>query len=355
MEALIKEITAVIIDKIKNNKVIWLLVIGYLILVLKEKAPTEYNLLILNFGRTFERIYVDFFPTIFIIVVFTSIIALMKHSDKKRDEYIKDRELRYEIYESDNKIPFQINILENTKFLLFDEIPYREISLINNSGFNLEYANGQIDFYKSKERKFSVNFNIYNLKNGYGHFIEKQAIHRFGFEWDEFDLYIKNAEYGNRKITNARYGGLAFYILPPDLKRLKKKWFERFIPYNLDWLKDMLYEHLLMMIRWNLKRQTYYERIPTELTRKNIRRHFIQRIVTILVLCIVFVWTLLLSYHFFVMLSDIALIWGSYLWNLLVKVVSIAYNMFPRGHVGQNPRVCATSLSPSLIFKPCKG
>ena len=218
MEALIKEITAVIIDKIKNNKVIWLLVIGYLILVLKEKAPTEYNLLILNFGRTFERIYVDFFPTIFIIVVFTSIIALMKHSDKKRDEYIKDRELRYEIYESDNKIPFQINILENTKFLLFDEIPYREISLINNSGFNLEYANGQIDFYKSKERKFSVNFNIYNLKNGYGHFIEKQAIHRFGFEWDEFDLYIKNAEYGNRKITNARYGGLAFYILPQTLK-----------------------------------------------------------------------------------------------------------------------------------------
>lgn len=316
MGVLLSEITKILIDKVKHSKVIWIFVIGYLIIAFREKMPSEYKLVVPNIERTFERIYTDSLSTLFILLMITSVIALMKYSDKKSKEDNEERKLKYKTYESKSQRPFQINVFENSKILLLQEKPYREISFINNSGSDLEEAQGQVDFYLHRKRQFSVYFDIRNLKEGYGHFVEKQVITNYGYDWDEFDFYIENAHYGNQIVTTARYSGISFTLIPPDITRLTRKWFEIFIPYDLYWLKQILRWQVIPWIKSNFKRQTVFERIPTYLTRKNRRKHLIRIIISTLLIILVSVTILVLIYQFCRMLYDAAAIWLRYLWNL---------------------------------------
>lgn len=321
MSEVIAEILKPIIEKIKSSKLIWLFVVGYILFLLKIKYPLEYEVVLKNVEITLTNFYKDPLPTVFVILILLIVLSIMKLSDTKCQESYRERELRFEIFKSKDQKPFKVTVLENTR-LLFNEKPYREIKIFNNSGEYLNKASGQIDFYRSKVRAFSIEFEIAELKDGYGHYITKMEINKLRYEWDEFDLLVKYANFENTELSKSRFHGIRFSILPPDLKKItNRKWLEKFIPYNLDWLKDIINWRVIPYIKSYFRTQTIYEKKPSSVTTRNIIINYTRIILTAPFIIGAIGFSLYVIGRCILLWYRIFHIWGVYFVDLIRKLI----------------------------------
>lgn len=271
MESIIKEIWAIIYPKIKNSKILWLMILGYLLYFLNLKFPIEYKILINTIKILLLIISHNIFYVLFITVIVISLFGLLKYSDSQKCEDFFNREPINSKHKSCTSRSLVIEIYENATLSILK--PIRKILIKNNTDSEINYLKGQVDLYCLEERVKSLKFEINHLKPQRKELISKEEIDKFLHEWDEFDFYINDCTFvgdDTADVYNTRFDGDRFFLLPPNFLELSKiTWIERKIPYNLEWLKEKCRE-VGLYLKWNLKKQTVYEKKVTKKTIRNI-------------------------------------------------------------------------------------
>ncbi len=311
------ELLKYIIENIKNKKILWFILVIISLIWLKNNMPNYYNELIDVLELTINRIYVDIFSCLVMTILFYSFYLLIKYSDKKYEEDYKEKEEICKRYVSNTKYPLQVKVVENYKYMLLGKKPYRKITLINNSGETLKFAEGYIDFYSSKERFSSIPFKIKNLEDGYGHIILKQELDTFEGLWDEFNFFIVKARCGQVDFNNIRFDGEATLTILPVIRKYYK--LEKLIPYDLTWLKDQISFYVIPRIKWHFRIQTVYEKQLTSKTTKNRRNNLLRIIFTIPIIVCLIIFLIIMFGKVFILFADIFILWGKSFYMLLVK------------------------------------
>ncbi len=306
-----------LLERFRNSKYAWIVVVGFLLFQLNKVSPLSIRILSQSLGKIADIIYDDPLPLIFFFCFITLFALLARHSHKKHldTEYLC--ELRSEQYTSDENELLVVKVYENTR--RFE--PIRRISIFNNSNEELKNAVGYVDFYLHKTRKFRVPFDIRDLKSGYGEVIEEYNIRKYGFDWNEFDVLVQTCNFSSSKISNRRCYGDIFYILPPDHRDLLNRfWFEKYISYDLKWLKRQWSDFVIPYTFHHFKTQTYFERTITKKTYINILRNWLRIIfVTPIYIAILVVSAVLLA-KFAHQISEIV--------RLLTKDLKLAFQIF---------------------------
>lgn len=312
------DLLKVILENIKNKKITWIIILLAIIAYLRKHKYKQYAYFTDALKSTFNEIFNNI--VVFIIVVmFASIIfLLLKYSDKLSKENYKERKLIRRVYESHKKEPFQVKIIENyDPLLLFGKKPYRTVIIYNNSNNELEYASGQVDFYNLRERVFSVPFKIRHLKENYSDCIINREIGLTNQSWDEFDLFISKAKFGDTQIINRRFYGTMLFTILPNITH--KNIFEKLIPYDLTWFKREILHKIRSAIKWWFRIQNVYEREPTLKTTKNIAGNITRIIVTIPVIVAMFLIIINLIKRFFIMSYNIVTVWSGFFMNIYIS------------------------------------
>lgn len=283
------EVYAVLIDKYKSSKFFIIIIISSLIISLQKFLPQQYEKFKECIILTYNIIYDDFLIFIIGIFIIYTIVILMKYSEKKSDEDFIERHYGKYEYESRSKYPFQMHIIEEKNYKYKSN---RKIIFYNNSSRQLVSAKGQVNFYSNKAKVFYVTFEVEWVKNGYGVVVHDKNIDEID-DWLEFDFFIFDAEYSDKRIHNVRMEGNSYRQLLPSLKRYtQKSWIEKYIPYDLYWFKYDLYYHIRNRVLWHFRLRNVYERVPTRKTYidrcKNLTRIIIS-IPIIIVIVMIFI------------------------------------------------------------------
>ena len=228
------EILNIVLTSFKNKKIIVFVAILTIILIFKANFIVEYSIIVDSVERIITVLSENILIVIFTVVLLVSVVSLFKYSDKKHQMELDDWYGNYYRFDSELSYPFKLEVIEDAKYIAFNERPYRKFVIQNNTGSELEYCRCIVNLYFNKEKIMEVEVESKWIQNGYK-FSSDKIRGAYSLIWNEFDLFVIEARSKDNLIRNSRYCYKKVDPIPPQISH--KNIIERLSPWDLKWFK----------------------------------------------------------------------------------------------------------------------
>ncbi|PAD75342.1 hypothetical protein, partial [Paenibacillus campinasensis] len=253
-----------LLELLKNiNKRIYLLSLAFVVVinlgVLKGFDTQKERLL-----TSGMKVLYSSWSLLLIIIVLVSILKLLRVSDRKSRERIKEHLYSPFDYETEGDF---VNVSVHRYYK--DEIKKGileiiEVKLNNISNEDIELIRGFVYFYKDKTRIKTINIELYNLRGGFSERIlqsdnnDKSHL----LDWDSFELFVSELTTKQNQIQNTYFRSKLYikthyYILNYE-QFVDYKFLGIRLNYNLAWIKRVLNTQVVPRITFFYKRKIYY-------------------------------------------------------------------------------------------------
>jgi hypothetical protein len=263
-----------LLELLKNiNKRIYLLSLVFVVIINLE--------LLKGFDTQKERLITSGMKVLYsswslllIIIVLVSILKLLRISDRKSRERIKEHLYSPFDYETEGDF---VNVSVHRYYQ--DEIKKGileiiEVKLNNISKEDIELIRGFVYFYKDKTRIKTLNIELYNLRGGFSERIlqsdnnDKSNL----LDWDSFELFVSELTTKQNQIQNTYFESKLYikthyYILNYE-KFVDYKFFGIRLNYNMAWIKGVLNTEVAPRIPFLNKKNINYVDKPRPLIKE---------------------------------------------------------------------------------------